>query len=54
VLSGVAGLLVSYHLNLPSGPAIVLTCGAVYLLSVAAGPRESLWRRFVPARHLEA
>jgi len=54
VLSGVVGLLVSYHLNLPSGPAIVLTCGAAYLLSVAAGPRESLWRRFIPARHLEA
>jgi len=54
VASGVAGLLLSYHLNLPSGPSIVLTCGAVYLLSVAVGPRESLWRRFVPARHLEA
>jgi len=54
VVSGVAGLLLSYHLNLPSGPAIVLTCGAAYLLSVAVGPRESLWRRFVPARHLEA
>jgi zinc/manganese transport system permease protein len=54
VVSGVAGLLLSYHLNLPSGPAIVLTCGAVYLLSVAVGPRESLLRRFVPARHLEA
>jgi zinc/manganese transport system permease protein len=54
VLSGVVGLLVSYHLNLPSGPSIVLTCGAVYLLSVAVGPRESLWRRFIPARHLEA
>jgi len=54
IVSGVVGLLLSYHLNLPSGPAIVLTCGVAYLVSVAIGPRDSLWRRFVPARHLEA
>jgi zinc/manganese transport system permease protein len=54
VLSGVIGLLASYHLNLPSGPSIVLTCGVGYVLSVAIGRRDSLWRRFVPARHLEA
>lgn len=54
VLSGIVGLLASYHLNLPSGPAIVLTCGIAYLVSVAVGPRDSLWRRFLPARHLEA
>jgi zinc/manganese transport system permease protein len=54
VLSGVIGLLVSYHLNLPSGPSIVLTCGLGYVLSVAVGRRDSLWRRFVPTRHLEA
>jgi zinc/manganese transport system permease protein len=54
IVSGVLGLLLSYHANLPSGPAIVLTCGAGYLLSMAVGPRDSLWRRFAPARHLEA
>jgi zinc/manganese transport system permease protein len=54
VLSGMIGLLVSYHLNLPSGPSIVLTCGLGYVLSVAIGRRDSLWRRFVPTRHLEA
>jgi zinc/manganese transport system permease protein len=54
VLSGMIGLLVSYHLNLPSGPSIVLTCGLGYVLSVAVGRRDSLWRRFVPTRHLEA
>jgi zinc/manganese transport system permease protein len=36
--SGVAGLLVSYHLDLPSGPMIVLTAGAAYLVSLAAAP----------------
>ena len=37
-LCGYAGLLVSYHANLPSGPAIILTAGALYAVSVAVGP----------------
>jgi zinc/manganese transport system permease protein len=42
ILSGLAGLLLSYHAHWPSGPAIVLVAGGVYLLSLVAGPRESL------------
>ena len=52
--SGYAGLLLSYHANLPSGPAIVLVAGGVYVVSVVAGPRGSLWAQFLPRRHLEA
>ena len=52
--SGYAGLLLSYHGGLPSGPAIILVAGGVYVLSVVAGPRGSLRARFVPRRHLEA
>jgi zinc/manganese transport system permease protein len=52
--SGFVGLLLSYHLNAPSGPAIVLTAGAVYLVSIALGPRGGLIRHVLPARHLEA
>src|ERR1051325_8310236 len=37
-ISGYAGLLVSYHAGLPSGPAIILVAGVLYALSVAAGP----------------
>jgi zinc/manganese transport system permease protein len=52
--SAYAGLLLSYHLDLPSGPAIVLVAGLAYLASVLVGPRDSLralyWRR----GHLEA
>jgi zinc/manganese transport system permease protein len=33
--SCVVGLLVSFHLDLPSSPAIILTAGLAYLLSVA-------------------
>jgi zinc/manganese transport system permease protein len=41
--ASVAGLLVSYHGNLPSGPAIVLTAGLLYGISlVAAGSLRRL------------
>jgi zinc/manganese transport system permease protein len=52
--SGYTGLLLSYHASLPSGPAIILVAGGVYIVSVVAGPRGSLWARFLPRRHLEA
>lgn len=49
IAGGVAGLLLSYHAELPSGPCIVLVCGALYLISVLAGTREGVlarhWRR---------
>ncbi len=51
-LASVAGLLLSYHRGLPSGPSIILCAGAVYILSMLVGPRGGLvaWR---PARHLQ-
>ena len=52
--SGFLGLLVSYHLDLPSGPAIVLVAGLAYLASVALGPRDSLRALYVRRAHLEA
>jgi zinc/manganese transport system permease protein len=43
--SGFLGLLLSFHAQWPSGPAIVLVAGAAYLISVVAGPRDGLlWR----------
>jgi zinc/manganese transport system permease protein len=53
-ISGVGGLLLSYHLALPSGPAIILVAGAIYVGSVVLGPVGGLRRRFAPGRHLEA
>ncbi len=52
--SGIGGLLLSFHFNLPSGPAIVLVAGAAYLLSLALGPVGSLRTRWFPGRHLDA
>lgn len=54
VLSGYVGLLLSYHYNLPSGPAIVLTAGMAYLLSVVLGTQDGLIVRFLPRKHLQA
>ena len=53
-LSGYLGLLLSYHGSLPSGPAIVLTAGLVYALSVLLGPRGGLRGRWFPGRHRAA
>jgi zinc/manganese transport system permease protein len=52
MVSGFVGLLLSFHAQWPSGPAIVLVAGAVYLLSLVAGPREGLlWRQFRSTHH---
>lgn len=50
-LSGVGGLLLSYHYELPSGPAIILLAGLVYLLSLLFAPQGGLLPRLVRARH---
>jgi len=54
MLSGYAGLLLSYHSGLPSGPAIILVAGLAYAVSLALGPVGGLRRYLVPGRHLEA
>jgi zinc/manganese transport system permease protein len=53
-ISGHAGLIVSYHANLPSGPAIILVAGVLYALSVVFGPVGGLLWLALPQRHLEA
>lgn len=53
--SGVAGLLLSFYLSLPSGPAIVLTAGGIYVVSLMFGVNDGLLLRFIPAvRHRES
>ena len=45
LVSSYGGLLLSYHWELPSGPAIVLTAGVLYGLSIAFGRHGGLvWR----------
>ncbi len=46
-LSGLIGLVASFHLNLASGPAIILTASLFYFASILFG-RGGLVRRFDP------
>jgi zinc/manganese transport system permease protein len=44
VASSVLGLLISFNVEVPAGPAIVLTAGGFWVASMLAGPREGLLR----------
>lgn len=48
--ASLTGLLLSYHLNLPSGPSIVLACGCAYVFSLLLAPHG--WRgRWITRKH---
>jgi zinc/manganese transport system permease protein len=48
MVSGWAGLLLSFHADLPSGPAIVLVAGGFYAVSLLFGRHDGLLRRREP------
>jgi zinc/manganese transport system permease protein len=52
--SSLIGLLIAYHLGVPSGAAIALIAGIFYIGSLMAGPRDSLAAQFLHHRHLRA
>ena len=43
-ISGLVGLLASYHLGFASGPMIILTASLIYGVSLIAGPSGAVWR----------
>lgn len=49
----VLGLQLSYQANLPAGPAIVLTLGGAYLLSMLLAPHGPLVSRLRPRWHFD-
>ncbi|KQP66212.1 zinc ABC transporter permease [Methylobacterium sp. Leaf112] len=53
MMASVAGLTLSYRADLPTGPAIVLAAGALYVVSLLIGPRGGLVHRLIRPRHLE-
>jgi zinc/manganese transport system permease protein len=53
MIANFAGLLLSYHAGLPSGPAIILVAGGLYITSLLLAP-HGLIRPLLPQRHLEA
>jgi zinc/manganese transport system permease protein len=54
VVSSFAGLLASYHLNVASGPAIILAAGTIYIVSLVFGSRGLRQSRLQPHRHRTA
>lgn len=52
--SCIAGLLISYHASLPSGPAIILSTGIIYLVSTVFGTRGIFNTRLRHHRHKTA
>jgi zinc/manganese transport system permease protein len=47
-LSSAGGLILSFNLDIPAGPAIVLTAGGLWIVSLLTGPGGSLWRQAIP------
>ncbi|WP_230531431.1 metal ABC transporter permease [Microvirga roseola] len=54
IASGICGLLLSFHLELPAGPAIILAAGVAYVISLMLGREGGLLWLAWPGRHLEA
>ena len=46
--------LISFHSGVPSGPAVILVAGVLYVLSLLFGHVGGLVRQALPQRHLEA
>ena len=54
IVATYAGLLLSYHLGLASGPTIILVAGVLYLFSIIVGTQGGLLLALLPRKHLEA
>ncbi|MEO5808167.1 zinc ABC transporter permease AztB [Devosia sp.] len=50
-ISSYFGLLISYHLSVASGPAIILVAGAIYVTSLFFGRRGVVFTRVTSPRH---
>lgn len=53
IISGMAGLLIAYHLEVPSGASIVLVAGGLYALCLLIGSHNSLRAKLIKHRHLK-
>lgn len=52
--ASLCGLLLSYHVDLPTSPMIVLSLGAAYLFSLFAAPHGALRHQRTGSSHLQA
>src|SRR5947199_344374 len=51
IVSGYAGVVVSFQTGVPSGPAIILTAAVLYVFSVLFGTVSGLVWQLFPGRH---
>ena len=54
IISGYAGLVLSFQTRIPSGPAIILVSAGLYVVSILFGNVRGVVRQLFPAPHLEA
>lgn len=54
IASSVVGLLVSWHAAVSSGPAITLTLGLIYTVSIFAGPYGGIFPGMIRRPHLQS
>ena len=54
IVSGVAGLLISFHAALAPAPTVILAAGVIYIGSLLFGGAGGVLRRSIHRRHLEA
>lgn len=54
IVSGYAGLVLSFQTRIPSGPAIILVSAVLYIVSILFGNVRGVVRQLFPAPHLEA
>jgi zinc/manganese transport system permease protein len=52
MLSGLIGILLSYHSGLPTGPSIILTAGLFYAVSILFGSQGGLLLSLIRRPHL--
>jgi zinc/manganese transport system permease protein len=53
ISGAVLGLMLAFTYNVPSGPAIILIVGAMYIVSLLFGRFGSIRARYFPFQHLE-
>ncbi|HFC8517288.1 metal ABC transporter permease [Neisseria weaveri] len=50
LVCGTGGLLFSYHIEIPSGPAIILWCGTAYLISIFFGKEGGILPKWLRSK----
>jgi len=51
-IGALAGLLISFWANIPSGPAIIMVLGALFVAAYLFGPKYGIASRWLRKRHL--